>query len=165
MFLFLILQLSEIALAADAQGSITTHYSPIKIVATPAGERDGECASLSLSMPSATRIITHDFCRSARVYDMEYGVIVINDNVKLSSLTVYYAKEDKIGRLSYRGKFARSRKLESSSFVLRNGNSDLLKVDLTLSFSGRNTIGPRTLDYRCITVDRVGLRDAAGKCR
>jgi len=162
---FTILQLTAIALAADARGPITTHYSPVEIVATPAGDRDGECASLRLSMTSASRSVVHSFCRSARVYDMKYGVIIINDNVNISDLTVYYARKGKIVKAGYRINAAGQGKLDASSLVIRRGNRNVFKTDVTFSFSGKGTIGPRTLGYRCVTVDRVGLRDTAGKCR
>ena len=165
MLLFPMLQLGAIAVAADAQGPIAIHHNPINIVATPAGERDGDCAALRLSMPGKARNVVHKFCRSARVYDMGYGVVIIDDNVNVSELSIYYARRSGIVESNYRIKLGGSGRVDSSSFVLKSVNRDLLKTELTLSFSGEGAIGPRTLGYRCITVDSAGMKDAKGKCR
>lgn len=160
-----ILHLGAIAVAANAQGHVSIRHSPIKIEATPAGDRDGDCATLRLSVSGKVKGLVHKFCRSSRIYDMNYGVVIIDDNVSISDMTVYYARNGEIAESKYRFRPAAPLKVETASFVLKGGNLGFLKAEATLSLSGQADLGPRTLGYRCVTVDRAGLRDIAGKCR
>ena len=161
--LFLLMQLSAATIQLDAKGPVSVRNIPIKVAATPAGDRDEDCAFLRLYTNTQSQNLTHQFCRSARLYDMNFGVAIVNDNVSVSTLTLYRIRNGKLIKLSYM--YSHSVNPASMSFNLSGSSKEVLRFDLEILFEDKVKVGPRKLAYRCLIVNKAGISDATGLCQ
>jgi hypothetical protein len=101
MFLLFLAQVGAISLNAGSHGNIPVRHSPLSVRAVAAGDRDEDCAKLLISRRGARGPTTqHRFCRSARIYDMNFGIVVINDNVSRSQFALYCPLGGRVGKKS-----------------------------------------------------------------
>lgn len=165
MFLFYIIQLSAILINSGSQGNVAVRHSPLTIKAVPAGDRDGDCATLLISKRNGQgRAIKHSFCRSARIYDMTSGVVIINDNVDRSELYMYHAAGSRITAKRYHVSLRDKGTISVTTFVYKGGTNHRVAFDLTVRTANPRGVGSEGVYYKCLEIRGQQISEGPSRC-
>ena len=139
-----------VALNLDSAGNIDQGRGPMRIVAHPAGPRDDDCARLVISARYSKSSKTHSFCRSARVYIEKKRIIVIDDNVNISGISIYGVTSGRISVATYTPNKVRLSAISALFFSSGLDHNTVNKIDVIIRLSNAKIVGPETALRRCL---------------
>lgn len=159
MLFLLLLKAGVIMLNSSTRGEIPLGGS-ILMKVTPAGDRDEDCSIVTIRLKNRPISINHDFCRAARIYRIDNSVIIINDNVSLSTLSLYAQNGPKIIHKTSRSFL----NFDANSIILRDMSRNNIRFDI-IGTIYRNGLNERSfITYRCVRVSKVNIIETKGKC-